>query len=239
MNKKHIVSFSGGKDSTAMLLRMSELGMQIDEVIFVDNGWEFQEMVATYYQVKKMLPYKFTLIDLKERFHYLFYDHICKKGKHEGKKGGFPSVKMRWCSREKGRAIDRHVKKLGKCVQYLGIAYDEIPRTLGYSEIKITRYPLIEWKWDERKCLEYCYQKGVDFQGYYDKFKRGGCWCCPIQSLSSLRILYKEYPELWEELKVMQKHSNISFRMDGSTVFDLEKRFKGEDRQLKLPFKNE
>lgn len=33
----NIVSFSGGKDSTAMLLRMIDEGMQIDEIIFCDN----------------------------------------------------------------------------------------------------------------------------------------------------------------------------------------------------------
>lgn len=31
---KHIVSFSGGKDSTAMLLKMLEDGWYIDEIIF-------------------------------------------------------------------------------------------------------------------------------------------------------------------------------------------------------------
>ena len=31
---KHIVQFSGGKDSTAMLLMMLERGMQVDEIIF-------------------------------------------------------------------------------------------------------------------------------------------------------------------------------------------------------------
>lgn len=33
-----VVSFSGGKDSTAMLLHMIELGEHIDEVISADTG---------------------------------------------------------------------------------------------------------------------------------------------------------------------------------------------------------
>ena len=40
----HVVSFSGGKDSTAMLLHMPELGMPIDEVVTVDTGMEFPAM---------------------------------------------------------------------------------------------------------------------------------------------------------------------------------------------------
>lgn len=41
---KHMVSFSGGKDSTAMLIRMLELGMQVDEIVFADTGFEFPEL---------------------------------------------------------------------------------------------------------------------------------------------------------------------------------------------------
>lgn len=37
----HLVSFSGGKDSTAMLLKMLETGMQIDAVLFCDTGLDY------------------------------------------------------------------------------------------------------------------------------------------------------------------------------------------------------
>lgn len=37
----HVVSFSGGKDSTALLLRMLELGMKVDEVLNCDTYMEF------------------------------------------------------------------------------------------------------------------------------------------------------------------------------------------------------
>lgn len=41
---KNIVSFSGGKDSTAMLLRMLEENMEIDEIIYCDTGKEFKRI---------------------------------------------------------------------------------------------------------------------------------------------------------------------------------------------------
>ena len=37
----HLVSFSGGKDSTAMLLGMLERDMKIDCILFCDTGLEF------------------------------------------------------------------------------------------------------------------------------------------------------------------------------------------------------
>lgn len=41
---KHIVSFSGGKDSTAMLLILLERGGPVDEIRAFDSGWEFPQM---------------------------------------------------------------------------------------------------------------------------------------------------------------------------------------------------
>jgi len=41
---KKIVCFSGGKDSTAMLIRMIEKKIEFDEVVFSDTELEFPEM---------------------------------------------------------------------------------------------------------------------------------------------------------------------------------------------------
>jgi 3'-phosphoadenosine 5'-phosphosulfate sulfotransferase (PAPS reductase)/FAD synthetase len=50
---EHIVSFSGGKDSTAMLLMMLEKNMPIDEIIFCDTGKEFPQMYEHIEKVQK------------------------------------------------------------------------------------------------------------------------------------------------------------------------------------------
>lgn len=50
----HIVQFSGGKDSTAMLLMMLEKYMQVDDIIFCDTGKEFPEM---YEHINKVREY--------------------------------------------------------------------------------------------------------------------------------------------------------------------------------------
>lgn len=42
--KLNVISFSGGKDSTAMLLRMLEEGMPVDLIIYCDTGLEFPAM---------------------------------------------------------------------------------------------------------------------------------------------------------------------------------------------------
>ena len=50
-----VVSCSGGKDSTAMLLLMIERGMPIDMVLVADTGLEFPEMYRHWDQVEQYL----------------------------------------------------------------------------------------------------------------------------------------------------------------------------------------
>ena len=50
-----VVSFSGGKDSTAMLLRMIELKEHIDEVVFCDTYKEFPQMYEHIARVRAVV----------------------------------------------------------------------------------------------------------------------------------------------------------------------------------------
>ena len=50
----NIISLSGGKDSTAMLLMMLEKKIKVDHIVFFDTGWEFPEM---YEHIDKLEKY--------------------------------------------------------------------------------------------------------------------------------------------------------------------------------------
>jgi len=60
----NIVSFSGGKDSTAMLLRMLELKMPVDKIVFADTGFEFPELYDYITEGRKRYYKKTTLTNL-------------------------------------------------------------------------------------------------------------------------------------------------------------------------------
>lgn len=51
----HIVNFSGGKDSTYMLLEMIRRGIPFDMVVNVDTGMEFPAMYDHIAQVERFL----------------------------------------------------------------------------------------------------------------------------------------------------------------------------------------
>lgn len=80
----------------------------------------------------------------------------------------------------------------------------------------------------EADCLAYCKERGYDWNGLYDHFKRVSCWCCPLQSLNELRQLYTYYPSLWKQLREWDDKTWRQFRADYS-VAQLEQRFAFED----------
>lgn len=229
MDMKHIVSFSGGKDSTAMLLMMIEKGMQIDDIIFCDTGKEFPEIYEHIKQVEQYIKRPITVLKADKSFDYYMLEHIKTKGKNKGKRGyGWATPMLRWCTNYlKRNVMNKYLKSLkGDYVTYIGIAYDEPKRHANISDNVI--HPLYDWKVTEKQALQYCYDKGFSWGGCYDNFKRLSCYCCPLQRISEWRILRDNYPDLWKDCLDMESKSynTVSNRF---SLFDLEKRFEMED----------
>lgn len=226
---KHIVSFSGGKDSTAMLLKMLENNMPIDDIIYCDTGKEFPQMERHIEKVEKYIKERYgksiTRLKSEKTFDYYMFEHEKTRGKNKGQKGyGWATMRCRWCtSYLKGIIIDKYLKKYEKegYIEYVGIAADEPQR------IKDKKYPLVEWEMTEKDCLKYCYEKGFDYEGLYEHFDRVSCWCCPMKNQKELKILYKYYPELWDKLKDMDNRAYNKFKANYS-VQELEEKFKKE-----------
>ena len=216
---KHIVSFSGGKDSTAMLLMMLEKKMQVDEIVFCDTGMEFPAMYAHIKQVKDYIKRPITILKGKYSFEY-YLGSFKKKNGNIGY--GFPDFRNRWCSdRLKTGVFKKHYKNV---IEYHGIAIDEKSRSLKNQKGRNIKYPLIEWHVSEAMALQYCYNRGFTWNGLYKKFNRVSCWCCPLSRIDELRVLYNDFPDLWAELKRLDKLSYRQFRSDYS-VDELEERF--------------
>ena len=224
----HVVSFSGGKDSTAMLLRMIELGMPIDEIVFCDTTVEFPAMYEHIDKVEKFIGREITRIKARHSYEYMLLDYEIHARDGSIKKGySFAGLRYaRWCTTYfKTDVISRYFRDLRArydVIEYIGIAADEPNR------IKDKKYPLAEWGWAEAECLRYCYDKGFDWNGLYELFNRVSCWCCPLQSLNGLRNLRKHFPQLWRKLHYWEMMTWRKFRPD-YTVQELEIRFRLEE----------
>lgn len=238
---KNIVSFSGGKDSTAMLLMLLEKGYPVDEIRAFDSGWEFPQMYDHWRQVEEYTGRKITIVHPKKSFtHWLLHQRvIARKGESKGEVhrigNGWPSPMRRWCT---GRKVDALYRDRRDCTWYVGIAFDERDRasksmTDRRSEKRV--YPLIDWGITEADALEYCYGKGFTWGGLYDHFLRVSCFCCPLQGIGELRKLRKYYPDLWAQMLEWDRAIPVNRGFRGyETVQDLEERFAWEDRQIDL-----
>jgi len=216
----NIVSLSGGKDSTAMLLMMIEKKIKVDHIVFFDTGWEFPEMIKHIDKLEKYIDREIVRLKPKRCFAELF------------DKWGFSSFQNRWCTAEKRGAINKFCNQNKPFTQWIGFGYDErqrIKKTIGYC------HPLVDWKITEEDALKYCYEKGFDWGGLYEKYKRLSCWNCPLQSLGDLKVLRKDFPEYWQKLLEMQKQSKWQFRMD-YTLEELDERFRREESYYQLEF---
>ena len=229
------VSWSGGKDSTAMLLRMLELGERVDDIYFANTTLEYPEMYAYINKIKKYVKdnYDKEIITLmpKDSFFKWFYGEWTR-GRHKGIIRGFPRQSTHgYCCREL-KINPQNLVRSRMGTVCLGIAYDEQDRKQKGNNL---RYPLIEWKWTEKDCRKYLVEKDL-LNPLYLKFKRTGCWLCPKQPLSSLRILFRDYPILWKRLKKLEADSPHGFRAD-YTIAQLEEKFLKEQSQTKLEVK--
>jgi len=234
VGKLHVVSFSGGKDSTAMLLRMIEEEWKIDEIIFCDTGMEFPAMYQHINKVERYIGRKITRLKAENSFEHMMHEHEKTRGKNKGKRGyGWPDFQNRWCtSYLKQDVIRRHLKQYDNIIEYHGIAIDEAHRA-GKNKHKTINYPLIEWNMTEQDALNYCYSKGFNWDGLYEHFNRVSCWCCPLQSIPELKQLYMHFPDLWKKLKELDIKAWNQFRPDYS-VAELEDRFYWESSQVSL-----
>ena len=227
----NVVSFSGGKDSTAMLLMMLEKGIPVDRILCVDTTKEFPEMYEHIKKVQAMIePLKIEIVKID--FDYYFADKEIMSGVNKGKFGyGWACFNSRWCTRLKVDAMKEIEKKLPNVVEFVGIAYDEVKRReKKYIKKRNIRLPLVEWQITEKQALEYCYSKGLDWGGLYEKVHRVSCWCCPLSPIGALRSLYNDFPELWAELEKMDKKTFKKFKMDYS-VEALRDKFANENLQ--------
>lgn len=115
-------------------------------------------------------------------------------------------------------------------VQYLGIAADEPERIVRHTKDGFM-LPLVEIGWDEAYCRQWC-EKNDLLSPIYTTATRGGCWFCHNQPIDQLRLLRKNYPEYWQLLLKWDSDSPVTFKTDGHTVHDYDKRFEMEELGL-------
>lgn len=238
---EHILSLSYGKDSLACLGAIEQLGWPLDRIVHAEV-WatdtipaDLPPMVEFKAKADKIIKERWGIevehIRAKRNYEDLFY-MVChgEKSKIAGKIYGWPFQRGPWCnSRLKQHVLGRLPRD---AIQYIGIAADEPARFHVLSEAKLS--PLVELGWAKADCRCWCEDSGL-LSPTYETSARGGCWFCHNQGVQQLRLLRKNYPELWALMLKWDKDSSVTFKADGHTVHDFDRRFALEDAGLLSP----
>lgn len=242
---EHILSLSYGKDSLACLGAIEQLGWPLDRIVHAEV-WatdtipaDLPPMVEFKKKADKIIKERWGIevehVRSRRTYQDCFY-MICGKSGRQAKSKcagsiyGWPFQRGPWCNSR----LKQHVlEKLPKgAMQYVGIAADEPGRFHVLRGNKTS--PLVEAGWTERDCWEWDEKNGL-FSPTYTTATRGGCWFCHNQGVGQLRLLRKNYPDLWALMLQWDNDSPVTFKADGHTVHDFDRRFQLEDDGLISP----
>jgi 3'-phosphoadenosine 5'-phosphosulfate sulfotransferase (PAPS reductase)/FAD synthetase len=193
---RHILSLSGGKDSTALAVYMKDKIPNV-EYVFCDTGEELKEIYAYLDKLEAYLEQPIIRLNPDRPFsHYLQIFN-----------GVLPDVRTRWCTRVlKIKPFEDYVGN-DQVYSYIAIRADELQRK-GYISTKpnITPiYPFIDdfkYKEDIFKILE---ESGIGVPEYYKWRSRSGCYFCFFQQKKEWVGLREHHPELYEKAKQFEK----------------------------------
>jgi 3'-phosphoadenosine 5'-phosphosulfate sulfotransferase (PAPS reductase)/FAD synthetase len=149
---KHIVGLSGGKDSTALALRLMEVEPRDYEYICNETGNELPDMLAHWAKLEEMLGKPIIRVrhdrDLEGTIDQM---------------NMLPNVFSRWCTRV--LKIEPTIDYMGGLPEgstlYVGLRADEEARRGLYGEDITIRFPMREWGWKEEDVWKYLDQRGV------------------------------------------------------------------------------
>lgn len=191
-----VLSYGGGVNSVALLLRMLREGEIPDLVVFADTGEERPETYA--YIRERVAPYcaqygiPFETVSKGQRLVDYYRENRV-----------VPSIEKRDCSSKfKHDVVRRHLRSLGikKATILIGIAWDESHRERK-SDVQWlrNRFPLLEWRMTRKDCLAEIAAHGWPSPG------KSACMGCPLGGKRGAVALLKEHPEEFARWRAMEE----------------------------------
>lgn len=213
---RHVVSLSGGKDSSALAVVLKERFPQLPfEYVFCDTEYELPETYEYLDRLEAFLGKKIIRLNALDSL------GIARK---PGRRafdvwlneyyGGFlPNARTRWCTRVlKIRPFEVFIGN-STAYSYIGIRADE--QRDGYSAKKpvvisdraniIPCYPFKDLKFGIADVTAALERSGLGIPTYYKWRSRSGCYFCFYQQRGEWARLRQEHPHLFESARRFEK----------------------------------
>ena len=226
MSDLHVIALSGGKDSTAMALRLHELHPEIPfKLVCTPTGNEPEALFAHWQKLEAMLGKP--IIHITGQFSLVGLI---------AKQGALPNWRQRWCTRmlkiEPYAAwLLQQAKSHNRVVSYVGLRADEEEREAGdYSKLVTveSRFPMREWGWGLNDVWGYLEGKGITIP------KRTDCKVCFWQTLGEWWEFWLTDKEGWAQGEALEAFTGHTFRSDSrdtwpASMRGLRERFESGD----------
>lgn len=203
----HVIAMSGGKDSTAMALRLRETDPTAGfTLVCTPTGDELPEWHAHMGRVQRLTGLPLAVVTSGQSLNGLVE-----------RERMIPNFRARWCTRilkiEPYRAwLARKAATHGTVVSYVGLRADEEGRAGGsYEDIPGVemRFPLREWGWGAGDVWAYLEQRNVSVP------ERTDCGRCWGQQLGEWWKLWREHPEVYADAEAQEERIGHTWRSPG------------------------
>jgi 3'-phosphoadenosine 5'-phosphosulfate sulfotransferase (PAPS reductase)/FAD synthetase len=198
----HVVALSGGKDSTAMALRLAEVEPREYVYVITPTGDELPAMFAHWRRCAELLGRPLTPITSGYSLTSLI-EHY----------GALPNWRQRWCTRVlKLEPFRTYLLAHRPAVSYVGLRADEEARegaVYGAVDDVTSRFPLREWGWGLAEVRAYLAARGVEIP------PRTDCARCFFQRLGEWWALWHEHPEAYADAERQEIAVGHTFRSPG------------------------
>ncbi len=187
------VSYSGGKDSLAVLLVVLEAIGKVP-LIFADTGLEFPETYANVDDVAGRYDLSVIRINESENFWKTFDEQ------------GPPAVDFRWCCKVCKLHPVAHLieKEWGECLSFIGQRkYESVKRMQSrrvwrnrHVPCQLSAAPIQSWT--AMHVWLYLFGKQAPYNRLYEQgLDRIGCFMCPSSDIATLKLIEETCPDLW------------------------------------------
>lgn len=233
----HVISWSGGKDSTATILLFHKYEDELLKpgdtvtILFAEVMFDLKRNISGHnpdiikfiYEKKKVFEsWGYNVEILRAETDYLdnFWHKLSLRTKDPSRRGltwGFVPSKICAIKRDcKIKPIHKWIKTHAKenLIHYIGIAKDEPVRLKALYKQPCQVSLLWKYGYTEADAMELCRENDMLSPQYFlfpNKLTRDGCWFCPNAKLCEHKAIYEQMPDIWQEYVELEQTPNLAY----------------------------